>query len=1228
MRAILLLPALLLGSALPAAALTLDLPVRQPGARIVAPGPAYVGDVFELRLAPAAARTAAVRSAGLTRAAALGVSSVDRLAVRLGGVWFEPEFRGETAPPTGSNQPDFTAFYIAHLPEGVALEQALEEFRGLGEVVSADPIAVLPVEAVPNDSLFANSAWLYQAATRRDIHAPEAWDVTTGDTAVVVAILDTGVLPYHPDLGGSIAGLPGQIWTNWVEADGTPGVDDDGNGYVDDLHGWDFVHLGANPDTVTGEDGEIEDPDPNDFAGHGTAVAGLVGAITDNTIGVSGTAWKVRLMPVRMGWSSNFSPAGEVRMDFAAKAIRYATLMGAHVINCSWASLNQSGLDLAVATAVRAGITVVVASGNNGDPNYVGSRDDVMAIAACDSTDQLAPFSNLGPFVDLTAPGTRMRSTWIVHPGVDSIQRRQPAYIGALNGTSFAAPLVAGTVALIQSRSLLPYAPRLLTPRGIQLRLMESTDDILDRNPFSAGLYGTGRLNAFRALTETSGSTATRMLRRTIGGSVFLPSNENPHVAFLAGNRTLIQIDAATKDTVMFQNTSGLPTGNLAAADLGGPPGTALFYATTDAGVYGLMASNAGLGGWPQAGSAPSAMSGPALGDIDGDGFIEVVSGGEDGQLWAWHADGSDATGFPIATGAAPLQAPALSNLDGLPGVEVIVAAQDGAVHVYRTGGTELTGWPATVASDPRAPLVMRLGFNPTPCVVVAAGNQLHAFDPAGVERPGFPVTLGGTAAQDPVAADLNGDGSDEIIVATSSPSTLEVRDSSGVSLSGLGWPRPLAGVPQGPPVIGELSTTSPGLEVLIRRGATLLGLERDGDSLLTFAKPGGAGLSLSLVQADGDANTEVLAGTGTDSLYYIYDAGSGSAAPAAGSWITERGNFARTGSRLYAPSLGQLDDVPPARITDLHAGAITSTTIELLWSAPADNGPLGRASAYEIRRAIFPLDDTNFGAGTLIAPWPTPGTAGSPESVVVPGLPENSTWYFGIRSSDGSINTSAVSNLLQATTTGNGPAPVADLHATGRTDSSITLVWTATGDDGLAGRPQLYQVRAATQPLDESSFVTAPFQRVMPATVDAGGTETLVFDGLEAATVYWFALKAVDDEGNPSLISNGVSSQTDVGGPLTGQRGIALAVLEQPSRGTALFFWQADAAGVGGRQTIHIYDVTGRRLRVLDVGSGVGGKVNWDGRDSEGRSVPAGLYYARLLSGSLHAQTRLVLLP
>src|SRR5262245_12210825 len=202
-------------------------------------------------------------------------------------------------------------------------------------------------------------------------------------------------------------------------------------------------------------------------------------------------------------------------MDFAAKAIRYATRMGATVINCSWSSENTNGLDAAVEAAVRAGVTVVSAAGNNNPYHDLANRDDVIAVAATDSTDHYATFSNFGPYVDLSAPGVGIRSTTIAFPraGPDSVGMRKPAYNTGVfngNGTSFSAPLVSGAAALIQSRYVWPYAHHPLTPRGVQLRVMESADDLSSRHPGTAGLYGAGRLNLYRALTENTGSTAIR----------------------------------------------------------------------------------------------------------------------------------------------------------------------------------------------------------------------------------------------------------------------------------------------------------------------------------------------------------------------------------------------------------------------------------------------------------------------------------------------------------------------------------------------------------------------------------------------------------------------------------------------------------------------------------------------------------------------------------------------
>ncbi|MCC6649700.1 MAG: S8 family serine peptidase, partial [Candidatus Eisenbacteria bacterium] len=295
--------AMLLAAAAAGAA-TLDLPVRLP-ADNPAP-PFYRGDVLVLRLAPRAARAAQPFAAGPTRAdsrARLGVPAVDALASSLGIAAFEPEFAGELPPPADDpGAPDLTAFHVVHLPPGLSLESALEQFAALPEVLSAEPVAVLPVStAPPNDSLWHRQTWMKDTGLpRHDDRILDAWNTQQGDTSIVVGVLDTGILAWHPDLGGTTAGERGNLFVNWSEAGGLAGFDDDANGFIDDVSGWDFVDSVA---VATGEDGRGKDNDPSDFVGHGTAVAGIIGALVNNSTGMAGMVPRVRLMPLRCAYA-------------------------------------------------------------------------------------------------------------------------------------------------------------------------------------------------------------------------------------------------------------------------------------------------------------------------------------------------------------------------------------------------------------------------------------------------------------------------------------------------------------------------------------------------------------------------------------------------------------------------------------------------------------------------------------------------------------------------------------------------------------------------------------------------------------------------------------------------------------------------------------------------------------------------------------------------------------
>ncbi len=297
-------------------------------------------------------------------------------------------------------------------------------------VATLEPDRVFHAASVPNDPLFA-SQWnllnvgQYSGTIGNDIQAAKAWGITTGSRSVVVGVVDSGIDITHPDLAAN-------IWTNPGEIPGN-GIDDDSNGYVDDVHGWNFVD---NTNNVA------------DVYGHGTHVAGIIGAAGDNGMGVAGIDWQVSLMALKFQDSHGVGFTSSM-----LAALNYATMMrrdhGINVIatNNSWET--SSGPSGVVENVIRAqgdaGITFVAAAGNNATnndaiPRYPGSYrlPNVITVAALNTTNSLASMSNYGATsVDLAAPGSLIQSTF---PG---------GTYGILSGTSMAAPQVTGVVALL-----------------------------------------------------------------------------------------------------------------------------------------------------------------------------------------------------------------------------------------------------------------------------------------------------------------------------------------------------------------------------------------------------------------------------------------------------------------------------------------------------------------------------------------------------------------------------------------------------------------------------------------------------------------------------------------------------------------------------------------------------------------------------------------------------------
>ncbi|MBL7174696.1 MAG: S8 family serine peptidase [Desulfobacteraceae bacterium] len=421
------------------------------------------------------------------------IPSIDVLATkyRIRKMW--KQFPG-SRPPKIPTHVDLSRIYKVKFPPGFNPEEVASEFSQNPNVEYAQVIGIHPVYATtPNDTYFVHQ-WALSQRKDHDVDGPQAWDLSLGDSTVVLAIVDTGVDWRHPDLGGSSPDyIDGNIWINWAEYDGIEGEDDDENGYIDDVRGWDWVDLPPQEKVWSGEDGSAEDNDPMDFAGHGTHCSGIASAITYNGTGVAGLGWGCKIMALRAGWLGS-DGYGYVGMDFCAEAIVYATDMGATAINCSWGSSDSGGIADAVDYAIANGVLIVVAAGNEDSTakDYLATRGDCIDVASTNPDDKKSYFSNYGSWVDVSAPGSRILSTYYDHNTASS------AY-AIMGGTSMSAPHVVGLIGLIKA-----YQPT-LSADEIKAAIFNSADNIEAENPGYVGELGAGRINAHSALLGSAG---------------------------------------------------------------------------------------------------------------------------------------------------------------------------------------------------------------------------------------------------------------------------------------------------------------------------------------------------------------------------------------------------------------------------------------------------------------------------------------------------------------------------------------------------------------------------------------------------------------------------------------------------------------------------------------------------------------------------------------------------
>lgn len=434
----------------------------------------------------------------------IGVPSVDKIFDN----YKLTELRPLAPKDVGKSTPR-SRIYLVRVSGEIDDEQFKNAMLANPNIVEIQNDVMCPIYGHPNDPSYSSQYALYQAS-RKDIHAPEAWDVETGSEAAIIAIIDSGVNYKHPDLRNNIWINPGEdLDGDLIVFDETDfdNVDNDVNGYRDDVIGYDFYTGGGSYPPWEGEDGSARDNDPNDFNGHGTHCAGIAAAVTNNSTngaGVSG-GWGqymgeggVKIMALRAGYSANVGgqEMGYVLTSAVVEAINYAVDNGAHVISYSAGSSNYPGMTEALVAAMNAGIVFCASAGNeNCDcPDYFGLYPGILAVAATNRWDAKWTWatdagSNYGTWIEISAPGQDIYSTYSYHyMPTDAV----------LTGTSMAAPMVAGLAGLIKS-----HHPE-FDKNEIDTIIMNNAHNIDAENSSYIGMLGAGRIDAWNCLQNAA----------------------------------------------------------------------------------------------------------------------------------------------------------------------------------------------------------------------------------------------------------------------------------------------------------------------------------------------------------------------------------------------------------------------------------------------------------------------------------------------------------------------------------------------------------------------------------------------------------------------------------------------------------------------------------------------------------------------------------------------------
>ncbi|MGD0336829.1 MAG: S8 family serine peptidase [Candidatus Omnitrophota bacterium] len=669
------------------------------------------------------------------------------------------------------------------------------------DVEYAEPNYLFYPSYIPNDPSY-NLQWAHQRT-----HAEAGWDIQQGNPAVTIAIIDTGVAYNHEDLQANI----------WRDSEGNPGrdfVDIDVQAYINDA--W---------EPIPEEDYVGIDNDPSDYFGHGTHCAGIAAATGDNNIGIAGTAFKCKIMPVRTGFEiidvyhGAHTHTALLESDDTANGIYYAADNGANVISMSFGGSGQSQtIKAALDYAYGKGVVLVAAAGNSGLDiiSYPGGYENVIGVAATAIDDTKAYYSSFGEWVDIAAPGGDDDKDSMIFSTVPTVggTLSDPSGYLAIQGTSMACPYVAGVAALLRA------ANPGWTNAQVQTQLINTADSLVGIDKAYGNKLGSGLVNIYKALTTApepklvisgytksdSGQDGLIDPGETINVTITLKNNwasakgvtavlksSNPYINVIDSTKEYGDIDSLSEATQTF-SFYVMPT-------ITRPCAIPLELSVNAAGGYNTKLNLSFKidpkwslrPGWPISGAGMIKVA-----DLDGDGKKEIVI--LDLQsLDVLNADGTRFAGDWPKTRPDPYflsPLPAIGDIDGDGKKEIIIAERQYRstdsckIYAFRSDGSTVEGWPIDTGFKTNmieSPSLADLDQDGRDEVVINVSGHLYVYNgKGGIFNSGWPVTVSNVYFSRTASfADIDDDGNLDIVYGDGD--AVHAFNSQGKELPG--WP-------------------------------------------------------------------------------------------------------------------------------------------------------------------------------------------------------------------------------------------------------------------------------------------------------------------------------------------------------------------------------------------------------------------------------------------------------